>query len=242
MAMLAGCATGTPVRPMGSPDPPSSVASPSLDSSRPGTVTAVEGDHPPEWIRAKEWRPKEPVRDLRQFTEEEKLQLWPEHVAELTARYRLTEPPEVALEQWIRVDETGPVLGKCLSEFGYHMTYDPFPGISGGPATQNGGDFAQTYERDAWYVCLARFAIDPTYTQPPTRDQARVQYEYLTEIWLPCMRGHGQELVDLPDLETFVENFVTQGGWSPWSEVRYDYEVAERCGGSSPAPAAYYGT
>lgn len=199
------------------------------------------GEDPPGWVKSMEWRPKVPVRDLRQFTDEEKLEFWNEHVAELASRHRLDDPPEVELERWIRFEETGPVLGRCLSEFGYEMTYDPFPGISGGPETHNGDDFTLAYEREAWYVCLARFPIDPTYLQPPTSDQARIQYDYWNEVWLPRMRGLGLRLVNPPDLKTFVQEYVARGGGSPWSEVTIDGESILQCGQSRPAPAAYYG-
>ena len=241
MLMLAGCVGGAPAEPVIPSSLPPIAVSASPNGRGAGTVTAVEGNHSPGWVRAMEWRPQVPVGDLRQFTEEEKLELWDEHVAEIARRYRLQDPPEVGLERWIRVDETGPVLGKCLSEFGYEMTYDPFPGISGGPGTQNGGDFALADQRVDWFICESRFAIDPTYMQPPTRDQARVQYEYWNEVWLPCVRGMGYELVDPPDLETFVQEYVAHGGWSPWSDANIGMEADLQCGPVAPAVAAYYG-
>ena len=208
---------------------------------RPGTLTAIEEAHPPGWVRVAEWRPREPVSDLRQFTEAEKLDYWEDYVGDLAAHRGMKDPPETELQRWIRWDETGPVWGQCLAEFGYEVTYDPRPGMVGGPNAR--GDYGAKHEHLAYYTCMTRFAVDPTYMQPPTRDQARIVYEYMAEAYLPCVRELGYEVLDLPEPEFFVDSYLEGDSWSPWPDRGSIglMDAAVECHGLLPSDAAYHG-
>lgn len=74
---------------------------------------------------------------------------------------------QVELERWIRFEEMGQVWGSCLSESGRLVVeYDATGNGFGGP-TIRGTDMPEYESNLMWYVCQARFTVDPDYQQPP---------------------------------------------------------------------------
>lgn len=244
--VLAGC-TGAPVAPTFPSETPTSAPTASGTAPRPGKLTVLEVDHSPGWMASVVWRPDVPVGDLVQLTEDQKHEFRTAQLAQFLANSRLAElvdVPEVELVRWIRWDEMGPVWGECGREQGVDVTYDPRGNGMTGPDFYSDGSDPDNPLSLVRYICEARFTIDPIYRQSPTRDQARVVYEYQTEVWTPCVRGLGYEPLDLPDQETYIQQFLSDDPVPTWPEGKEPtddlFKISRACGDGISA-AAYYG-
>ncbi|MFT3889160.1 MAG: hypothetical protein QM713_13480 [Arachnia sp.] len=239
VATLAGC-TSTPP-----PDPVAPVAPPAVTNTAPApavTNTAPAPDSAgkepvlnPGW---KEWRPKEPVRDRKSFTEEEKLALRATNLKEQAEQLNLAEPPEVPLERWIRSDEFGAVSEKCYAEYGFDVK-GTFDGLGLKVVTRPAEDQASLFDLTT-YTCSARFSVDPEYRQPITEDQMRVRYEYELDFLIPCLQDLGYTTPQPPSLETYVSTFWTEN-WSAWNALEEADAILEAACPPTPPTGAWIG-
>ena len=221
--VLVGCSAPPVEGPSGAPEPQTPLPNPPVMSG---------------W---QDWRPSEPVRDLAKLSEADKLALRTSNLANLAQQFEITDPPEVELERWIRVDEIGPTAAECLGEAGFDVE-----------STSNGQGWrlvsalgeGQGPALDlAYYTCAARYSVDPAMTQPQTRDQQRVMHEYFTDMLIPCLQQLGYQAPEVPSLETFTG---MGGRWSPIQEIGLDPsedrmdQVLDACE-QAPPPTALYG-
>ena len=243
--IVTGCAA-PPVVPSPTTIEPTASPAPAAAPTAPVPVKTTLPIRSPGLIASLTWRPREPVRDLRELTEEEKLSAREADLVQLAQAFDLDDPPAVELERWIRHDERVPVLSQCYSEAGVQAIVDPmrygFPEVF---ARYEGPDDEKTqrYSIPA-YVCNARFSLDPTYQQPLTRDQARVSYEFETEFWVPCVRAAGFEVLDPPDRETAIDNALAGNYWPRWPDGKSpdeEYDAIYNACGDVMSPAAAFG-
>ena len=210
-------------------------------SAQPPVVPASRA--PVAWA---DWRPREPVRDLKALAESDKLALRERQLAEVARAGRITEVPKVALERWIHPTEVGAVAEECFAEAGFEVR-SVANGEGFDVVSQVSGDQGKVLSL-AHYVCTARFFVDPYYMQLPTRDQIRVTYEYYIEVLSPCLGGQGYEVPEPPSLETFIAQHWTPEEWTPYKAAGIDsqepgiYELLyEGTCRSGPPPGARYG-
>ena len=194
---------------------------------------------PTSWA---DWRPTEPVRDLRQLSEAEKRAIRDSDLAQRAERLLDGDPPEVALERWIMPHEIGPTSEECLAAAGFTVTSHEdghgFRPVSAVPESQ-----AQAYNR-AIFVCHARFFLDPTYLQPLTRDQLVAIHEYYETYLIPCLRENGQTPSPLSSRETFVATYLERPE-NPYSTLELDddalMELTAICPQGPPTIALFGG-
>ena len=246
---VAGCAAPS-VAPSPSTIEPTTIPRSGVAPTAPVPVKTTLPPRSPGWMASVAWRPREPVGDLRHLTEEERLSFRAADLAQLALGLDLPDPPEVALERWIRYDEMGPVLSQCFSEAGVQALIDPtrhgFPNVTGSYRGPNDQEVERRTYGTPVYICHARFTLDPTYQQPPTRDQARVTYEFETEFWVPCVRAAGFDVLDPPpDREAAIEMILTGGRWPTWADGQEpedgDRQAIYNACGDVMSPAAAFG-
>lgn len=230
VATMAGCTSTTP------PQQTPSVTQPVVTSTAPAPITT--GQEPVLNLAWKDWRPKEPVRDRKSFTEEEKLALRATYLKEQAEQLNLAEPPEIALERWIRSDEFGAVSEKCYAEYGFDVK-STLDGRSLDVVTFPAEDQVPLFDLTV-YTCSARFSVDPGYRQPITQDQMRVRFEYELDFLIPCLQDLGHTTPEPPSLETYISTFWTDN-WSAWNDIQAADAILEAACPPTPPTGAWIG-
>ncbi|MDY5153615.1 hypothetical protein SAMN05421878_10474 [Actinobaculum suis] len=119
---------------------------------------------------------------------------------------------EVSSEEWTDVMVT------CLTEAGFPAKNE------GGLLTTEAPEEQRSAEAKAEANCVAQYPIAAKYTQKWGEEQWRIQYEYLTGFYIPCVESFGV-VVDhsaIPSEKSYVENALSEGAlWHPifeWPE------------------------
>ncbi|KMY22804.1 hypothetical protein [Actinobaculum suis] len=117
-------------------------------------------------------------------------------------------------------------MTQCLTDAG-------FPSMAvGGSITNEIPDDQLAAATKAEANCVAQYPIAAKYTQKWGEEQWRIQYEYLTGFYIPCVESFGV-VVDhsaIPSEKSYVENALSEGVlWHPifeWTENQKNKELA----------------
>ncbi|NEK87526.1 hypothetical protein GCU60_17430 [Blastococcus saxobsidens] len=146
-----------------------------------------------------------------------------DHLHDLAELYGITDPPEIALERYVDLDEAPRVLAACLVEAGW-------PGVrASSDGSLDSGDMdpgdQAAYNEDV-YVCSARFSTHPRYLRELTREQQGVVFDYYAHTLTPCLREHGQDVPAAPPRDGWIDaahvaegDESAAGPWNPYSFV-----------------------
>ena len=193
-----------------------------------------------EVVDWEDWRPREPVRDLKKLSESDKMAMRESILNDLAQSYGFEDAPVVELDRWIRPEEMGSTAEKCFDDAGFEV--ESTPDGTGFRVISNVGESQRDALNMTAYQCRARHFIDPDAMQPLTRDQSRVVYEYYIAVLVPCLQGLGHETGKPPSLDTFVSTDLASQ-WSPIRDLGLGdaaLDVAlDRCHQAPPLPALY---
>jgi hypothetical protein len=130
-------------------------------------------------------------------------------------RYPGITRPDVAIQKVINPDDWGDVVGQCMRD-------DGFPDVK----VENGqvGWTSETGQESAlqlaFFVCEARFPIDPKYTRDLTDAQWGLLFDYYVTTLVPCLSTFGYEIPDPPSRTAFIENHgAGDAAWAPYMFV-----------------------
>lgn len=184
------------------------------------------------------WEPTVTITP-KTFTEEERWNARRE-------RLKQVEPeagpiPEVDLIRWTQSYEDYSVaVSQCLNDAGFSVTPGPR-----GPDLGDGIPEEQlpAYEM-ASYRCDAQYTLDPRYSGDWSEDQIGLVHDYFEQYYIPCMKAHGQPVVEegKPTRDVYVATFfTTQDRWWPYPGVKVPADVAKACPELPPDTVLYGG-
>lgn len=129
---------------------------------------------------------------------------------EMADRYDITNPPDVAVVQYIKPEDSNAYIDPCMSNKGFASTG---PGEYSYPVDQQSAfDLAR-------YICTVSYPPDPKYLQPWTDVQTTRLYDYMVATEIPCLQAEGFSISGVPSEETFVANFSLSPFW-PYEQVQ----------------------
>ena len=105
-----------------------------------------------------------------------------------------------ALVRWVAREEVASVMVPCLASKGFVVTAAAGgTGVRGPvPSSQNQAFGLATIE------CRAMYSVEPRLDAPPSEAQKALVYEYWSDSVIPCVRGRGLTMADLPTRETWL--------------------------------------
>lgn len=125
--------------------------------------------------------------------------------------------PETQRVRFVAPSEMPAAVSACLREAGFEGsdTSDEF-----GPAIDTSSPRGQEEAHAiAWFVCDARYPIDPALTQPLSEAEVKYMYAYSVSVLAPCLRAEGYQISDPPSEQVYLESFGTAGAWIPYAQV-----------------------
>lgn len=140
--------------------------------------------------------------------------------------------PEVERVRFVQLDEVAPIIADCLVSAGWtDVTATPDSGIDSGtvPTAQ-----AEAYAI-AFYVCHAKYPLDPKYSVPLDDDQIKLIYAYYRDGLAPCLEAQGFQVPDAPSEQQFLDTYAETGGWDVYGNVAPQvdqegwYEINAEC-------------
>ncbi|RRD49779.1 hypothetical protein [Arachnia propionica] len=173
------------------------------------------------------------------FTEEER---WAVRAEQLKHLEPETGPvPEVELIRWTQSYEDYSVtMSQCLKDAGFDVT----PGYRG-PDLGEGIPESQIPAFDlAYYKCDSQYTLDPRLRGDWSEDQIGLVHDYFEQYYIPCMKAHGQPVVEegKPTRDVYVATFfTTEDRWWPYPAVEVPADVAKACPELPPDTALYGG-
>lgn len=139
-----------------------------------------------------------------------------ENLQAVAQMYGIESPPETSVERVVTNLEQPEVMAACMTEQGIPTEVSP-----DGRGWQFSAQSAQADAvRLAEYVCLATFPLAAQFSEPFDAGQLGVQYAWLRDEVIPCMRSLGYPTPQMPSLQTFVAQYEENRGlWFPDTEL-----------------------
>lgn len=108
-------------------------------------------------------------------------------------------------------------MAECLTNQGFPTTVRPDDGISFSEITAEQVDAFHL----EYYLCEARFPVDPAEFQVLTPHEIDSIYQYYVNELVPCLtREAGAEFTEIPTMQQFQENWETgRNVWTPYLQV-----------------------
>lgn len=185
------------------------------------------------------WEPTVKVT-ARTFTEEER---WAARAEALKAKEPTTGPvPQVEFIRWTNsVDDYSRTISTCLNDAGFPQVS---PGITGPDLGEGVPEEQFEVFELANYRCEAQYSLDPRYSGDWSEDQIGLVHDYFEQYYIPCMRAHGQPVVEegKPTRDVYIATFfTTEERWWPYPAVEVPADVAKACPTLPPDTALYGG-
>lgn len=174
------------------------------------SMPAVEGAPPP----VSDWKPTTPLSTRVDISEADKLRAREALLDADADSSGLAARPDVDLVRWITPEEWAPTLLECTRRAGYPVSYTEDGGISSATVP---GDQTPALLR-AMHVCTAQYTVDPRFSEPLTREQRGIVYDYLTESYVPCLQRLEIEVSEPPSRQSYVATGEDEG-WQPQLEL-----------------------
>ncbi len=162
-----------------------------------------------------------------------------EQVAQILQVYDLPIPvsedelPPVV--QRVSFEKSEVLIAQCLTENG-------FPSSPTGAGIRTAGmlpEQEKTFGK-AYGDCVAQYPLDAKYRSHWNADQWKVQYEYLTEYYVPCVESFGISIDTdtIPEERTFIESAMSgEDIWHPILEWTHNNEYQELANSDTPEGA-----
>lgn len=119
------------------------------------------------------------------------------------------DPPAVAVVRWVLPEEVEDLVNACMREQGFAVLQD---GTREAPPEQ------QAALRLADYTCTMKYPPKMEYVGPLRGEQIDAQYDWTVKFLVPCLRGFGIEVVDVPSRAKFVADWPTSP-FRPYEQV-----------------------
>lgn len=174
------------------------------------SMPTIGGAPPPVSV----WQPTTPLSTRVDMSEGDKLRARAALLASDADSIGLVKRPDVDLVRWISPEEWAPTMLECTRGAGYPVSY-----------TEDGGINSATVPSDqtpallrAMHVCTAQYTVDPRFSEPLTREQRGIVYDYLTESYVPCLKGLDIEVSTPPSRTSYIAT-AEDDGWQPQLEL-----------------------
>lgn len=226
----AGCAGGEGEQPT-----PTGGASSSAPPSGPGAWDPMS------------WTPTVKITAVS-LTAEEKMASHLRRLDKMAEYEKISPVPDVEIVRWIENGtEYGPVMAACLTDAGFRSEGDAVGGV------QYLDEVPEAQEKAlhlAYYVCAAKYPLDPVYLTEWTSEQLGLLYDYWEQYFIPCLAAHGLKIDESskPTRESYVARFHTpeRASWWP-SDTLATMPEKERAAIEASCPgyppdAVFYGT
>lgn len=121
-----------------------------------------------------------------------------------------------SLIRWVSVEDSSEVIAECLTKGGF-----PSSAANGTVETKDLAEEQKETYAHFYADCTAQYPIDPRYTREWDEDQWKIQYEYLTDYYIPCIESFGVKIDEksIPTEQVFVEDALYRKDmWHPVSE------------------------
>lgn len=137
------------------------------------------------------------------------------YAATLAEELGIEDPPMVSSIREVSPDEEGlRVQTMCMVDKGWPYVQDR----DGGWVLELNVEQEEAFNLDS-YVCQLQYPVAARYRQPWGREQLQARYNYLTDTYLPCVRGQGYAVGDPPTFAVFLEGDSAGRPWIPSTEV-----------------------
>lgn len=186
--------------------------------------TQVEPEPSPsqvDWLQAwRDWKPQATVTPVT-FTDEEAESIRQEWLREEMPDILPTDTPVPEMVRW-DPDDSGFIA--CVTEAGFKASaYSP----AGDIVLEEVTDSQRSQLQEVMWRCRAQYPPPPSQMLPWTQEQNAVQYEYLTDFYVPCVTAQGfrwsgppqpseeQWIADLDSAKVTSWNPLDTQFWSP---------------------------
>ena len=203
-----------------------------------------------DWLQAwRAWKPQTAVTPVT-FTDEEAEKTRQEWLRVTMPDTLPTDTPVPAMVHWDPGDDSSYIA--CVTEAGFKASaYSP----AGDIVVEEVTDSQRSQFWDVMWRCRAQYPPPPSQMVPWTQEQEAVQYEYLTDFYMPCVAAQGfrwtgppqpskeQWIADLDSVK--VENWdpLNTEFWSPDESTATAPPISEDlyqvCPHKPPASALY---
>lgn len=139
-----------------------------------------------DWLQAwRDWRPQTAVTPVT-FTDEEAERIRQEWLSEQMPDVLPTDTPAPEMVRWDPGDDSSFIA--CVTEAGFKASaYSP----AGDIVVEEVTDSQRSQFWDVMWRCRAQYPPPPSQMLPWTQEQKAVQYEYLTDFYMPCVAAQG---------------------------------------------------
>jgi len=151
------------------------------------------------------------------MSESEAMALRDDRMQQFADELSLADPPTVELVRWTTDVDWGPTVAKCLRDAG-------FAAEGSGRGIKSGDDVTpdrQDAYSLAYYVCGAKYTMNPVFGKSFTADQWAMIYDYDVQWLVPCLARLGAKVSKAPDKQTYITDAlrVNSAYWTPWNEA-----------------------
>ncbi|USQ78890.1 hypothetical protein [Ornithinimicrobium faecis] len=135
-------------------------------------------------------------------------------MAEMAALLDIEDPPETTPVRVITASEYDSVMQSCLADQGFEVELP----AGGGFDIQLPNDQVPSF-RLAHYECEGTFPVHELYRRESGPEEQRREYQWLTEVLVPCLSEEGIDVSDPPTLESFQSSYERPQRWHPVNEL-----------------------
>lgn len=121
------------------------------------------------------------------------------------------ELPEVV--RTVSAYDAGEAIAQCLNQGGF-----PATSVGGAVEIRELVEEQKTAYNRLYAECAAQYPIEPKFFREWGEDQWKVNYEYLTGYYIPCVESFGVEIdkTSIPSERVYVENALSNADlWHP---------------------------
>lgn len=156
-----------------------------------------------------------PPPSVAPLTSDQAEQIASQELEQFAERSRQTFPgislPDVDRVRFVSSEEYAAVVSQCLIDQGYGA----HPNDTGGIKFDLVPEEQVEAQEVAFYVCQAKYPLDPKYVQPINDERLTWLRDYFEQVLVPCYAEHDVTTSPVPSAQTFIESWGTQNQWVP---------------------------